>query len=91
MKHSRWSSSLRVYEASPGVRGEIIFVDGGSRDGTIKLLREACEHDPIYRLISRGRPLPGQGRNIGVTTRILIGSLLLTPEPIRTGVAGAID
>lgn len=45
---------------------EVIFVDGGSRDGTLKILRQACEQDPSYRLIAARKALPGQGRNIGV-------------------------
>jgi len=45
---------------------EIIFVDGGSRDGTIAALRQVCEANPAFRLIEARRALPGQGRNIGV-------------------------
>jgi cellulose synthase/poly-beta-1,6-N-acetylglucosamine synthase-like glycosyltransferase len=45
---------------------EVIFVDGGSRDGTIELLRNACETNPPFRLIEARKALPGQGRNIGV-------------------------
>ena len=55
--------SIRSQSRSPD---EVIFVDGGSRDGTINLLREVCEPDPIYRLILARQALPGQGRNIGV-------------------------
>lgn len=45
---------------------EVIFVDGGSRDGSIELLRAACSLNPGFRLIAARRALPGQGRNIGV-------------------------
>lgn len=45
---------------------EVIFVDGGSSDGTIEILRRVCEQDSHFRLIEASRSLPGQGRNIGV-------------------------
>jgi glycosyltransferase involved in cell wall biosynthesis len=45
---------------------EVIFVDGGSRDGTIDLLRKACQNDPTFRLFEAPKALPGQGRNLGV-------------------------
>ena len=45
---------------------EVIFVDGGSRDGTIDILQQACKQNPIFRLIEARKALPGQGRNIGV-------------------------
>ncbi len=45
---------------------EVIFVDGGSRDATVELLRDACEKNPAFRLIEARKALPGQGRNIGV-------------------------
>jgi len=45
---------------------EVIFVDGGSRDGTLEILRQACEQDATFRLIPARKALPGQGRNIGV-------------------------
>jgi cellulose synthase/poly-beta-1,6-N-acetylglucosamine synthase-like glycosyltransferase len=49
---------------------EVIFVDGGSRDGTLEILQQACDHDPSFRLIKAGRALPGQGRNIAVANAI---------------------
>lgn len=49
---------------------EVIFVDGGSRDGTIDLLRNACQQNPGFRLIEAGKALPGQGRNIGVSNAL---------------------
>ena len=45
---------------------EVVFVDGGSSDGTIELLRNACGRNPTFHLIEARRALPGQGRNIGV-------------------------
>jgi glycosyltransferase involved in cell wall biosynthesis len=45
---------------------EVIFVDGGSRDGTVEILQAACDRDPTFRLIKARQALPGQGRNIAV-------------------------
>ena len=45
---------------------EVIFVDGGSHDGTVEILRKACEEEPTFRLVTARKALPGQGRNIGV-------------------------
>jgi len=45
---------------------EVIFVDGGSCDGTLDILRRICEQNSGWRLIEARRALPGQGRNIGV-------------------------
>src|SRR6185503_15494047 len=49
---------------------EVIFVDGGSRDGTLDILQAACDRDPSFRLIRAGRALPGQGRNIAVANAL---------------------
>ena len=45
---------------------EVIFVDGGSKDGTVEILRRVCDQEPAFRLIAARKALPGQGRNIGV-------------------------
>lgn len=49
---------------------EVIFVDGGSRDRTVEMLRSACETNPRFRLIEARKALPGQGRNIGVANAL---------------------
>src|SRR5258708_5398277 len=49
---------------------EVIFVDGGSHDGTIEILRAACEQDANFRLIEARRALPGHGRNVGVANAL---------------------
>jgi glycosyltransferase involved in cell wall biosynthesis len=45
---------------------EIIFVDGGSADGTVGLLRELGNHDGRVRIIEAGEATPGRGRNVGI-------------------------
>ena len=44
---------------------EIIFVDGGSTDNTVQLIKELTRHDERFSLISVERAMPGKGRNIG--------------------------
>jgi glycosyltransferase involved in cell wall biosynthesis len=60
---SQLIESIRGQTTKPD---EVIFVDGGSRDGTIEVLCRACEENSEFRLLEAGRALPGQGRNIGV-------------------------
>ncbi|MFS8086665.1 MAG: glycosyltransferase [Acidobacteriota bacterium] len=59
----RLIQSIRSQTKEPD---EVIFVDGGSRDSTIEILRRACQQDPRIRLIEARKALPGHGRNIGV-------------------------
>ena len=49
---------------------EVIFVDGGSSDGTIDILRQVCEQNSTFRLLEARKALPGQGRNIGVANSL---------------------
>jgi cellulose synthase/poly-beta-1,6-N-acetylglucosamine synthase-like glycosyltransferase len=46
---------------------EIIFVDGGSTDRTIAIIREFMDGNIPVRLIEAGNALPGRGRNIGIS------------------------
>lgn len=45
---------------------EIVFVDGGSTDNTVSLLRNAIAQNPRIRVVEAGRATPGKGRNIGI-------------------------
>src|SRR5437588_12187619 len=45
---------------------EVVIVDGGSRDGTLKILREARANNPKLRWIETSKATPGLGRNIGI-------------------------
>jgi glycosyltransferase involved in cell wall biosynthesis len=45
---------------------EVLIVDGGSRDATVQLLREAAARDPSLRVIEAGEATPGRGRNVGI-------------------------
>jgi glycosyltransferase involved in cell wall biosynthesis len=46
---------------------EVVIVDGGSKDGTVKILREARAHNPKIRVIEASKASPGLGRNIGIS------------------------
>jgi glycosyltransferase involved in cell wall biosynthesis len=45
---------------------EMVFVDGGSRDDTVGLLRAARESDERIRIIEATEASPGRGRNLGI-------------------------
>jgi len=45
---------------------EVVFVDGGSRDQTVALLRQAATRDSSIQVIEAGEATPGRGRNIGI-------------------------
>lgn len=46
---------------------EVIIVDGGSTDDTVKVLWQLIGDDKRFRVIEAGRAMPGKGRNIGAT------------------------
>ena len=52
------SQTLRV--------SEIIFVDGGSVDSTVAVLRKAAQEDSSIHLLEAQDAMPGRGRNIGI-------------------------
>ena len=45
---------------------EVIFVDGGSADGTVGLLKELENQDRRVQIIEAEGATPGRGRNVGV-------------------------
>ena len=45
---------------------ELVIVDGGSKDGTLKILHEARVNNPKLRVIEASKASPGLGRNIGI-------------------------
>jgi glycosyltransferase involved in cell wall biosynthesis len=45
---------------------EIVFVDGGSLDNTVQILRQSAQKDPSMQLIEAQNATPGRGRNIGI-------------------------
>ena len=45
---------------------EIVIVDGGSRDCTVKIIEEYARKDSRIRLIWTDGAFPGEGRNLGV-------------------------
>jgi glycosyltransferase involved in cell wall biosynthesis len=54
--------SIREQSLQPD---EVIFVDGGSTDQTVLLIRSETKNDSRFKLIEAGRAMPGKGRNIG--------------------------
>lgn len=57
---------LESIAAQTRTPNEVLFVDGGSSDNTIMLLRHAAERDASLRLIEAGEASPGRGRNLGI-------------------------
>ena len=45
---------------------EIVFVDGGSLDNTVEILRNAAQEDSSLHLLEAQDATPGRGRNIGI-------------------------
>lgn len=45
---------------------EIVFVDGGSLDNTVEILRESAQEDSSLHLLKAQDATPGRGRNIGI-------------------------
>jgi glycosyltransferase involved in cell wall biosynthesis len=45
---------------------EIVFVDGGSLDRTLEILRGSAEKDSSLHLVEAKDAMPGRGRNIGI-------------------------
>lgn len=45
---------------------EILFIDGSSKDETVKILHQANLKDGRIRVIEAGEATPGRGRNIGI-------------------------
>jgi glycosyltransferase involved in cell wall biosynthesis len=57
---------LESIEAQTFQADEVLFIDGGSKDDTVKLLREACKQNECLRLIEALEASPGKGRNLGI-------------------------
>lgn len=45
---------------------EVIFVDAGSVDDSLQLLRDAARDDSRFRVIEAGQSSPGRARNLGI-------------------------
>jgi len=45
---------------------EVVFVDGGSLDNTVEILRESAQEDSSLHLLEAEDATPGRGRNIGI-------------------------
>lgn len=59
---ARLVSSIRAQTRLPD---EVILVDGGSTDCTVKLARELAADDGRFRIVEAGQASPGRGRNVG--------------------------
>ena len=58
---------LASIDAQTHPADEVVFVDGGSTDNTIALLRKATLTRTAIRVIEAGPASPGKGRNIGIS------------------------
>ena len=72
-------SSIRAQTRPPD---EIVFVDGGSRDDTVRQLRTAAKQDRRIRVIESDNASPGRGRNLGICAASF-DSIALTDAGIR--------
>ncbi len=60
-------SLLATIEAQTAQPDEVVFVDGGSSDRTVAILRAQARRDPRFTVVEAvGGATPGKGRNIGV-------------------------
>jgi glycosyltransferase involved in cell wall biosynthesis len=65
---------------------EVIFVDGGSTDNTVELIKDEIDQDHRFRVIEIKNGTPGQGRNVGVENAeykwiaFTDGGIILEPE-----------
>lgn len=56
---------VRSIEGQCRAPDAVVFVDGGSIDGTVGLLRAVGDRNPTWRVVEAGPATPGRGRNIG--------------------------
>lgn len=45
---------------------QVIFVDGGSTDGTVRIIQKLTANNPLFGVIEAGPATPGKGRNVGI-------------------------
>lgn len=66
------SISLLIQTIKEQIRvpDEVIFVDGGSTDDTVTLVKKSITDTPSFRIIETERAMPGKGRNIGVANAV---------------------
>ncbi|CAA9227682.1 MAG: hypothetical protein AVDCRST_MAG20-1023 [uncultured Acidimicrobiales bacterium] len=58
---------LATIDAQTAQPDEVVFVDGGSSDRTVEILRAHAERDPRCTVVeAEGGATPGRGRNLGV-------------------------
>jgi glycosyltransferase involved in cell wall biosynthesis len=60
------STLLRSIHSQTTPASEIVFVDGGSLDNTVELLRKAAQEDSSLHVLEARDATPGRGRNIGI-------------------------
>jgi cellulose synthase/poly-beta-1,6-N-acetylglucosamine synthase-like glycosyltransferase len=57
------ASSIASQVARPA---SVVFVDGGSTDGTVRILAAWAAQHPTWQVIEAGPATPGRGRNLGI-------------------------
>jgi polyisoprenyl-phosphate glycosyltransferase len=88
--HQRLKALLSSLEKSEGVTWEVVFIDDGSRDGTLERLREFAGREPRYKVIAFSRNFghqlaitAGMDRAEGEAVVIMDADLQDPPEVVQ--------
>lgn len=64
-EESTFAALVRSIEGQTRLPDAVVFVDGGSVDGTVDLARSACKRHRGWQVVEAGPATPGRGRNVG--------------------------
>ncbi|MBO0702606.1 MAG: glycosyltransferase family 2 protein [Candidatus Dormibacteraeota bacterium] len=71
--------AIRAYLGRHHLAGEVILVDDGSRDGTLRLMRAAATRHPEVRVVALS-PNRGKGRAVAEGVRVARGDQILVSD-----------